>query len=59
MEASDEVDDAFPDALREPILRKVQFSQISRIDNLGKILLIAGSLHATLTYVLVDHVYDV
>lgn len=36
MEASDEVDDAFPDALREPILRKVQFSTISRIDNLGK-----------------------
>lgn len=34
MEASDEVDDAFPDALREPILRKVQFSTISRIDNL-------------------------
>lgn len=36
MEASDEVEDAFPDALREPILRKVQFSTISRIDNLGK-----------------------
>lgn len=34
LDASDEVDDEFPDALREPILRKVQFQQISRIDNL-------------------------
>ena len=30
------MDDEFPDALREPILRKVQFQRISRIDNLGK-----------------------
>ena len=36
LDASDEVDEDFPDALREPILRRVQFSQISRIDNLGK-----------------------
>ena len=36
MDASEEVDDAFPDALKEPILRKVQFSTISRIDNLGQ-----------------------
>ena len=35
MDASDEVDDAFPDALREPILRKIQFSTVSRLDNLG------------------------
>jgi hypothetical protein len=35
MEASHEVDDSFPDSLREPILRKVQHSTISRIDNLG------------------------
>lgn len=35
-EASGEVEDVFPDALREPILRKVQFSTISRIDNLGR-----------------------
>ncbi|KAL6717115.1 hypothetical protein ACLMJK_005030 [Lecanora helva] len=34
LDASDEVDEDFPDALREPILRRVQFSQISRIDNL-------------------------
>ncbi|MCJ1478129.1 hypothetical protein MMC13_006805 [Lambiella insularis] len=33
-EASHEIDDAFPDSLREPILRKVQFSTKSRIDNL-------------------------
>ena len=31
---SREVDSAFPDSLREPVLRKVQFSTISRIDNL-------------------------
>lgn len=36
MEGSKEVDGVFPDALREPILRKVQFSTISRIDNLGQ-----------------------
>ena len=36
MDASEEVDDAFPDALKEPILRKVQFSTISRIDSLGQ-----------------------
>ena len=35
-EASHDVEDAFPDALRFPILRKVQHSTISRIDNLGK-----------------------
>ncbi|KAI9702530.1 MAG: hypothetical protein M1836_001010 [Candelina mexicana] len=34
MEGSKDVDKAFPDALREPVLRKVQFSTISRIDNL-------------------------
>ena len=31
---SREVDSTFPDALREPVLRRVQFSTISRIDNL-------------------------
>jgi ATP-utilising chromatin assembly and remodelling N-terminal/DDT domain/WSTF, HB1, Itc1p, MBD9 motif 1 len=31
---SQEVDSSFPEALREPVLRKVQFSTISRIDNL-------------------------
>ena len=36
-EASGEVDDAFPDPLREPILRKVQFIQIPRLDHLGMI----------------------
>ncbi|KAL8819382.1 MAG: hypothetical protein Q9223_002170 [Gallowayella weberi] len=34
IDASGEVDDAFPDALKGPILRKVQFSTISRIDHL-------------------------
>lgn len=31
---SREVDSTFPDALREPVLRRVQFSTISRIDSL-------------------------
>ena len=35
LEASGEVNDEFPDALREPILRRVQFSQVPRIDHLG------------------------
>ncbi|KAL2355785.1 chromatin remodeling complex WSTF-ISWI, large subunit [Cryomyces antarcticus] len=34
MEGSREVNSLFPDALREPVLRKVQFSTISRIDEL-------------------------
>lgn len=36
LEASGEVNDEFPDALREPILRRVQFSQVPRIDHLGQ-----------------------
>lgn len=35
LDASDEVDDAFPDVLKEPILRSVQFSTMSRLDHLG------------------------
>lgn len=37
LEAQGEVDDAFPEPLRDPVLRKVQFSQIARIDHLGKL----------------------
>lgn len=37
-DAANEVNDAFPDHLREPVLRRVQHSTISRIDNLGKFL---------------------
>ncbi|KAL8999079.1 MAG: hypothetical protein Q9169_001967 [Polycauliona sp. 2 TL-2023] len=33
-DASGAVEDAFPDALKEPILRKVQFSTVSRLDHL-------------------------
>jgi hypothetical protein len=36
MEESREVNSAFPDALKEPILRRIQFSTVSRVDNLGK-----------------------
>ncbi|RAK79612.1 DDT domain protein [Aspergillus fijiensis CBS 313.89] len=34
MEESREVNSAFPDALKEPILRRIQFSTVSRVDNL-------------------------
>ncbi|KAJ9215573.1 transcriptional regulator family: DDT [Paecilomyces variotii] len=34
MDESKELNNAFPDALKEPILRRVQFSTVSRIDNL-------------------------
>ena len=30
------IETVFPEVLREPILRKVQFSTISRVDDLGK-----------------------
>lgn len=35
MEESREVNSAFPDALKEPILRRIQFSTVLRVDNLG------------------------
>ncbi|GAD91811.1 DDT domain protein [Paecilomyces variotii No. 5] len=34
MDESKELNNAFPDALKEPILRRVQFSTVSRVDNL-------------------------
>lgn len=38
--SSSDIEKAFPDALRDPILRRVQFSEISRIDELGKYMII-------------------
>jgi hypothetical protein len=35
MEESREVNNTFPDALKGPILRRTQFSTVSRVDNLG------------------------
>lgn len=35
LEESREVNSSFPDALREPILRRIQFSTVSRVDSLG------------------------
>lgn len=35
MEESREVNNSFPEALKEPILRRIQFSTVSRVDNLG------------------------
>ncbi|PWY79729.1 DDT domain protein [Aspergillus heteromorphus CBS 117.55] len=34
MEESREVNSSFPEALKEPILRRIQFSTVSRVDNL-------------------------
>ncbi|KAJ5256994.1 DDT domain superfamily [Penicillium angulare] len=34
MEESREVNNTFPEALKEPILRRIQFSTVSRVDNL-------------------------
>ncbi|KAG0643570.1 ATP-utilizing chromatin assembly and remodelling N-terminal-domain-containing protein [Tuber brumale] len=34
--SSQDVDQTFPEALKDPVLRKVQFSTVSRIDTLGK-----------------------
>jgi hypothetical protein len=36
MEHAQDVDQQFPEPLKEPVLRKVQFSTVSRIDTLGK-----------------------
>lgn len=36
LEESRELNNAFPEALKEPILRRVQFTTVSRIDNLGR-----------------------
>ena len=33
--SSSAIESVFPDVLKDPILRKVQFSQISRVDDLG------------------------
>jgi hypothetical protein len=35
LEESREVNNSFPEALKEPILRRIQFSTTSRVDNLG------------------------
>ena len=35
---SKDVDETFPEALKEPVLRRVQFQTISRVDNLGMFL---------------------
>lgn len=54
---SAEIDSTFPDQLREPILRKVQFSTIGRIDELGTfriiINFICGSLLIFLSHQLI------
>lgn len=61
MEGSKEVDGVFPDALREPILRKVQFSTISRIDNLGQYLrpCANSAVRLLMDAYVVDHIFDV
>lgn len=49
MEESREVNNAFPDALKGPILRRIQFSTVSRVDSLGECYLIVfGQMELTL-----------
>lgn len=58
---SKDVEESFPEPLKGPILRKVQFQTISRVDNLGKKLCRSPSYSIdVLTYfMIVDVVYDV
>ena len=39
MDESREVNSSSPEALKEPILRRIQFSTVSRVDNLGRLCL--------------------
>ncbi len=48
----------FPEVLRDPILRKVQFSTISRIDDLGKFGLFLRTWYQVLLTPTVNAVYD-
>lgn len=59
MEASKEINTVFPDALRSHVLRYVQFQTIPRMDDLGKLLLVALSLGTVLTHFTVNNVFDV
>ena len=55
---SREVNSAFPEALKEPILRKIQFSTVSRIDNLGGFRVLRWR-ESKLTIFTVDEIYEV
>lgn len=61
MEESREVNSAFPDALKEPILRRIQFSTVSRVDNLGRFILGRYLRHFVKANMrmLVDEIYEV
>ena len=60
---SKDVDETFPEALKEPVLRRVQFQTISRVDNLGtlwwspKVFMSDGLL--TFRVPIVDHLFEV
>jgi hypothetical protein len=61
MEESREVNNSFPEALKEPILRRIQFATTSRVDNLG---MSCEALRCTATKLIVsfhavDEVYEV
>lgn len=43
MDESREVNSSFPEALKEPILRRIQFSTVSRVDNLGRFVLVLSN----------------
>lgn len=54
MDESREVNNAFPEALKEPILRRIQFSTVSRVDNLGRFycILFSGIFPADISFFL-------
>ncbi|OLL25071.1 Very-long-chain 3-oxoacyl-CoA reductase, partial [Neolecta irregularis DAH-3] len=56
-EQAKEVDVAFPEALKEPVLRRVQFSTITRIDRLGAPPP-PSTLANTCLHILVDHTFE-
>lgn len=62
MDESREVNSAFPEALKEPILRRIQFSTVSRVDNLGRFycILFGGIFPADIFFFqTVDEIYEV
>lgn len=49
LNSAKEIDELFPEVLRDPILRSVQFSTVSRIDDLGESQLLSDQTDKKLT----------
>jgi len=44
-QSAEEIENVFPEVLRDPILRKVQFQTVSRMDELGMIFIVKSTWH--------------